>query len=298
MVDFFLVGAARSGTTSLYNYLICNPRIFLPNVKEPNFFANVNSSIPEEHELPDPKKKYHAKIITSLEVYESLYLSASPLQLKGDTSPSYMWDQTCAKRIFEYNPKAKIIISLRHPVDRAFSHFKMNLFIGHEREKDFLKALKSKKSPYWGGSNRYLEISQYFLQVKEYYDVFPEDQIKVIIFEEWVNNVGSCISEICSFLGIDPVQRSLLKVKEFNEVKETRLNFILRLLRIYRVKSLIKAVMSQEKIDFYKSKIFTSNRSGKKLDPGIRNNLNLLFVDEIEKLGSLVGIDFCDKWKI
>ena len=118
-IDFFLVGAARCGTTTLYNYLNNSNDVFLPRVKEPNFFSEVDSPKTEDFKPPVPGIKYHAKIINDVNVYNELYTEASNTQLKGDTSPSYIWDTNVAKRIFKHNPKAKLIISLSRKTDVA-----------------------------------------------------------------------------------------------------------------------------------------------------------------------------------
>ena len=176
IIDFFLVGAARCGTTSLYNYLNNSDDTFLPNVKEPNFFSNVNSPKAEDFELPKPGEKYHAKIINDKEVYDSLYVDANSNQLKGDTSPSYIWDTNVAEKLFKHNPKTKIIITLRNPVDRAYSHYIMNYYTGVDKNHLFEDALNAEINPVWGSCNEYLEMGMYYNQVKAYFDVFPKTQ--------------------------------------------------------------------------------------------------------------------------
>ena len=90
-VDFFVVGAARSGTTTLYQYLSKHPDIYVPRVKELNYFSKVSSSQPQDYALPKPEQEYNTKIIQSPEVYRALFSQAKPSQIKGDISPSYLW---------------------------------------------------------------------------------------------------------------------------------------------------------------------------------------------------------------
>ena len=73
-IDFFLIGAARCGTTTLYNYLNNCDDIFLPSVKEPNFFSDVDSPKKEDYKLPVSGEKHHAKIINDVNVYNMLYV--------------------------------------------------------------------------------------------------------------------------------------------------------------------------------------------------------------------------------
>ena len=141
-IDFFVVGAARSGTTSLYQYLSQHPQVYLPPVKELNYFSQVTSDQYQDYEEPLPNKTYHTKIIQSAESYDRLFEGASEGLLKGDVSPSYLWHHQTAKRIAEHNPNAKILVTLRHPVKRAFSHYLMAKSVGYDHSTSFEKAIE------------------------------------------------------------------------------------------------------------------------------------------------------------
>lgn len=107
-VDFFVIGAARSGTTSLYNYLKQHPMVFLPNIKELNFFSEVTSNDPEEYEPPHRGRHYHTKIIQALDTYQGLFEAAESKQLKG----------TLARRICG-NPKPPTVFGSTTPMPKS-----------------------------------------------------------------------------------------------------------------------------------------------------------------------------------
>jgi hypothetical protein len=295
-IDFFLVGAARCGTTTLYNYLKNHEAVFLPNVKEPNYFSQVESPKKEDYALPEPNIKYHAKIIKSESVYNALYRNAKDSQLKGDSSPSYIWDRDAAKKIYKHNPKAKIIISLRHPVDRAYSHYIMNYYTGVETNKSFSEALKSEPNTMWGSCNQYLEMSAYYEQVKVYCDLFPKDQIKILVYEDWISNMKDEVDRIFEFLKIEPSKAIYNLEVNNNKMKPIKKMRLLNMLRQNSIKAVIKKVISQEHIDNLKASFFNKDGDIQKIDAELRSNLSSTFENEIKKLSELTNIDFKKKW--
>lgn len=295
-IDFFLVGAARCGTTSLYNYLNSNNGIFLPKVKEPNYFSDVDSPKSEDFDLPKPNESYHSKIITSEKIYNSLYDKAINTQLRGDTSPSYLWDRNTAKKIYKHNPEAKIIISLRHPIDRAYSHYIMNYFTGVEINKCFQEALKAPKNSIWGSCNQYLEMSAYFEQVKAYYNVFPKEQIRVLVYEDWTKNLESEIIGLFNFLNVKIDHEVLDNRTEHNKIKPIKNINVLNFLRQNKIKKTIKKIIDQDFIDKLKSNLFEDKSEIQKLDLKIRHQLSLELKEDVEQLSELTGIDFVSKW--
>ncbi|MBP6414624.1 MAG: sulfotransferase, partial [Bacteroidia bacterium] len=127
--DFFIVGAAKSGTTSLYHYLNQHPEIYLSPIKEPNFFSsdikieNLRQSVKNRIKAENidqffndgMKRTIHRAFIRDEHQYLQLFAPAAPGQLKGEASPSYLYSEVAAKSIFAFNEKAKIIIILREP---------------------------------------------------------------------------------------------------------------------------------------------------------------------------------------
>lgn len=296
LIDFFLVGAARCGTTSLYNHLNHNDEVFLPDVKEPNFFSELDS--PNAEDFIDPEKgvKYHAKIIKDPEIYQSLYIDAGRNQIKGDSSPSYLWDKNVAQKLYQHNPKAKIIVSLRHPVDRAYSHYIMNYYTGVDHSKTFEKALERPKNDMWGSCNYYLEMGMYYEQLKAYFDIFPKEQIKILIYEDWTTNREQALSDLFKFLGVSNVHSNRNRPVEQNKIEPVKGLALLNFLRQNKIKLFVKRLISQEKIDWLKSRLFSGSKPIQKIDPVLREQLFERYKNDIQKLSRLSGIDFQKFW--
>ncbi len=194
-----IVGAMKAATTSLYSYLKQHPDIFMPEIKEPKFFNNLAKDQSFKLEGKGLKK------ITTFQQYYSLFKNAKNQTAIGEASPSYLFDKECASLIHTHLPKVKIIIVLRQPIDRAYSHFLHAKRADKERISSFELAFtekerreKKKRTPHY-----YKEKGYYTEQVKRYYELFPEENIKIILFEELTNSPTKVSQEIFQFLNID-----------------------------------------------------------------------------------------------
>ncbi|MCG8582628.1 MAG: sulfotransferase [Bacteroidales bacterium] len=198
-VDLFIVGCIKGGTTWLYDVLSTSPDIYAPNLKEPHYFSKVKQLRP------------HIKHVSDFEEYLSLYESGDGYKYRMDGSASYLYEKNTAKRIYEYNPNAKIVILLRHPVRRAFSHYQMLLregvLIG-----DFESVIKS---DYASGesmneSSCFLKMGEYYNQVKTYTDVFGSN-VLVLTYSDLLRSKHQFVKEVADFIGVD---FSNLEIKE------------------------------------------------------------------------------------
>ncbi|HPF09985.1 MAG TPA: sulfotransferase [Flavobacteriaceae bacterium] len=294
-VDFFVIGAARSGTTSLYNYLKQHPMVFLPNIKELNFFSEVTSNDPEEYEPPHRGRHYHTKIIQALDTYQGLFEAAESKQLKGDISPSYLWEPETANRIWKHNPNAKIIVTLRNPVKRAYSHYQMNYSVGYERNKTFEKALKAPSERVWSGGNLYLEWSSYYAPLKAYYQKFNRENILVLVFEEWVAQREQTMNRIFDFLGIQPHS---VDITEEHNKKVTYKNIkVLNALRTRFIKKIVSSVVSQKIKDRWKERLFAAEDVKTSIDPFLKKELEGFFLEEVLKLEGLTQLPLSKLWE-
>ena len=197
--NFIIIGAMKAATTSLYTYLKQHPDIFMTSIKEPKFFNNFNK---------DSRFKLQGKgliKIKTLEQYQNLFKEAISEIAIGEASPSYLFDENCHILIKKILPKAKIIAILRQPVERAYSNFLHAKRADQEKDTDFEKAFNEENKILKKGikTHYYLEKGFYYKQLKKYYDVFPKEQIKIILFEDMIKNPGKITQEVFKFLNVD-----------------------------------------------------------------------------------------------
>jgi hypothetical protein len=296
-VDFFVVGAARSGTTTLYQYLSQHSEVYLPKVKELNYFSKVSSNQVHDYDLPKPEKEYHTKIIQSAEVYKSLYASVKPGQIKGDISPSYLWHEETAAAIKAHNPQAKIVVTLRHPIERAFSHYLMAKSVGYEKNKNFEQATHAPLSEYWGGGNRYLEWSDYIGPLKAYYAAFPKKQIHVMIFEQWVRDQESALSELADFLGVEHQNLDAFG-DQHNQTLAYKRQATLNAMRTPWARTILHALMGESMRNRIKDLIFGGGPSQELLSEDLKNRLINQNIESLIQLEQLIQKPILELWGV
>jgi len=191
--NLFIVGAPKAGTTSLYHYLKEIPGIFMSPNKEPNYFSVIAS----------PETEYSHPIRDKNE-YLKLFKDSKSEHFLGEATALYLLDPEAPKLIHEVSPDAKIIISLRDPIDRAESHYLMYTRYGRTK-RSFHEELFHELEHGVDLVNPFvrLEAGLYFEQVKRYIDTFGCEKVKVIIFEEFVKNPKKTVQEILDFLKIN-----------------------------------------------------------------------------------------------
>lgn len=208
--NFFIVGAMRAGTTSLYEYLRCQPRVFMPSRKESNYFTK--SDDPNFVKLTAP--------VRSKNEYLDLFKKAKDEVAIGEACISYLSDPEAPKLIHDVVPDAKIIIILRNPIERTLSDYLYGIRMAIENL-TFSDALKRDLSRLHLPYRSIIKGSFYSQKVKRYIDTFGHEQIKIIIFEEFVQNPKRTVKETLEFLGIKG-EFSEFEVKAHNDSRMPR----------------------------------------------------------------------------
>jgi len=230
--NFILVGAIKSGTTSLYHYLNEHPQIYMPRIKEPTFF--ISSALLKKEKLNNKfLSPYFTGPINNLEDYKSLYLNVKDEIAVGEASPQYLFTHdTTIPLIKKFLGDIKIIIILRNPVDRAYSAYKNNRrytpHTKHLNEKlSFIDALKIEdariKTRNFSLGHYYKTVGLYYNQVKSYKENFS--QVLVCNFEDLVNDPLSLMKKIYTFLEVDNNFMPHVEVK-YNIARSNNANFI------------------------------------------------------------------------
>ena len=219
--NFFVIGVAKAGTTSLYHYLNEHPEIYFPPIKETNFFArhdldfnnfrkdfkhNTNMDI-GKYIADGMPRMVHAANVRKEEHYLALFTPAQNEKALGEICNSYIFCPKSIQAIYDFNPRAKIVVILRNPIERAFSGYLMNLREGKTLEKDFITEIERDEAAQpkgWGITFNYLEMGLYGQQIERLYQVFPKEQVKLLWFEDLKSNKSELMKELCVFLGVDP----------------------------------------------------------------------------------------------
>jgi len=213
-VNLFIVGAHKAGTTAIYKCLDASNDIFFPVIKEPSYFYLENRSA--ETIGPFGVDKYSTAQISDIDSYTRLYKKGGRAKYRGDASTIYMYGKV-ADKIKRYNPNAKIIISLREPVSRAYSAYNYVRMEQLEPLDTFLQAVAAEEKRInlnWGPDWHYLSRGYYYEQVKSFIDEFGRDNVLVLFFEEFVRNQEKMIEPLEDFLGIELPSRAVEKVND------------------------------------------------------------------------------------
>src|SRR5690349_4079114 len=198
-----LIGAPRCGTTSVHAHLASHPDAFASSTKEPQFF----SSEAQELRLDGPNdREVLSHLVTRIEDYERLFAEASNQRVVMEASTTYMYFEGTARAIRNRIPRCRIVAILRDPVARAYSDFLRQRRNGHEPLQDFGQALQEEERRIalgWAYRWHYASRSFYHDRLKEYFDEFPKEAVKVFLYEE-LGDPTRFITDLSSFLGIEP----------------------------------------------------------------------------------------------
>jgi Sulfotransferase domain len=260
-VNLFIVGVAKSGTSSLYDYLCQHKDIFMLSIKEPHFFSDLTSPYP--YDYYSHKNQVDYAIIKEQKIYETLYKNAKFEKYIVEASTSYFRDQNTPQNLINYNKDSKIIIILRNPVERIASHYFMLKNVGIETSKNIIEAINIDNNKIKNNSNAYdchyyLKHSDYLVQVNNYKKYFKDDQILVLDFKELKNNPKLIMDKCTAFLGLENEKKSYNFEKQ-NEGNKKPLSFIIPKIHLLLKRgplSLIYKKILTQKIRVLLKKIF------------------------------------------
>ena len=283
-VDFFIVGAPKAGTTSLFHYLDEHPEIGMSSQKEPDYFS--------DKDIQNRGMYYGKNRIDTIEKYHDLFDDTNS-KLKGEGSVSYLFYNNVPAKIKEYNPNAKIIIMLRNPIDRAFSHYLMDYRLGvvsNTFEDIVFKQSKHKHASLF--YQQYVKVSEYTVQIERYLDFFSADNILVIDYEDFKEDVLGVVNKTFLFLGVNQgfEPNVIKKYNTFTMPKNYLIRFvyssvILRRLLTYIIPSVL--------ISQIRSVLFKSNKKPI-LEDSTRDFLRKHFRNDINALSVLLRKDYSE----
>lgn len=204
MPNFLIIGAAKGGTTALHTYLQQHPQIYMTPTKETNFFAFEGEKIDFQGVGDGALKDFS---ITDISNYQEQFAGVTEEIAIGEACPSYLYYPQAAKRIKTYIPDVRLIVILRHPVERAYANFLHTIRDDRETHTDFALALQDEEkriAANWEWFWHYIQVGFYGQQLQYYYKNFAPSQIKVYLYEDLKENATALLQDIFSWLEVDP----------------------------------------------------------------------------------------------
>ncbi len=305
--DFLIAGHAKCGTTALYEMLRPHPQIFMPELKEPLYFATdlrMRFQRPAAGPLP-----------TELEDYLSLFDGARPDQLVGEASSSYLWSREAAREIAAVAPGAKIIGILREPASFLRS-LHLQLLQNHiESVGDLGRALalepkrrEGKRIPRRSTRPQallYSERVRYVEQLRRFEAVFPPEQLLFLIYDDFRAQNEETVRRVLRFLGVDDsfeVRRT--EANPTVRMRSQHLDELVNAVSVGRgpltravkgtVKALTPASLRRGALQATLDRVVLG-RPGEP-DEQVMNDIRRRYRGEVEALGEHIGRDLVALW--
>jgi hypothetical protein len=304
--DFFVVGHPKCGTTALHQMLKLQPEIFVPDSKEPWFFAE------ELHMRTPPRPEGTPRTLSE---YADWFAAARPGQRVGDATAYYLWSRTAATNIAAVNPAARIVAILREPASFLRSLHLQLLEVYTEVEPDFSRAMELEgkrregssvpRYTYFPQMLLYSEFVRYAEQLQRFYAVFPAEQVKVLIYDDFRADNDGTLRDVCRFLGVDDYRPGVtVEANPTVRPRSQRVNELVHAVSVGRgpvshaVKGAIKAVTPEQARKralraLKRRAVFAPPREP---DPAVMRRLRLRYRDEVVAAGEFLGRDLVTLW--
>ena len=298
--DFLVIGAPKAGTSALHEALRAHPQVYVPSgrhpyEKEPKYFMCEDAPPPAYCGPGDAHSQQ--EWVWRRADYASLFAPAPAGQLRGESTPFYLWSHGAKRRIAEQLPDAKLIVIVRDPVDRAYSNW-MHLWVdGLEPEADFATAMAAEEeriaagyAPFW----RYRELGLYGQQLEDLYTLVPREQVHVLRFGSLIEEPTRALDDVAAFLGIEtgllsevPANNTRLFAQQGPVADSVG--------RVIRAGAALGAHVPPQLWRQASKPLIAYRQRGAaprpRLDPDLRARLVDSFADDIALLESLTGLD-------
>ncbi len=307
MPNLFVVGAMKAGTTTLYRYLSGHPGVFMSPIKEPNHFSGealVQRAAPLfrsataglDAYLDGPMdQERHMAYVSDRARYLRLFRDAGTRPWRGEASPGYLFSPDAPAAVRQASPGARVVMMLREPVERAVSHYRMDLGGGVVRT-SFAQAVAQDRRAEGMGyptDSLYLAMGMYARQVRGWMEAFPADQVRVYLFDDLRSDPEGVTDDLAAFLGVDAAGFRRGAEHE-NRALAPRWTAVNWMLHHSGLKTLVRLVAPASVLQAGKRMWYRSPP-----DPGVtpqlRAELRALFAPDVAELSELVGRDL-SRW--
>ena len=282
--NFFIGGMGKAGTTSLYLYLKKIPGVYMSPVKEPRYFA------------PIAARRYKEMLrIDDEERYLELFKDVKDETAIGEASVAYWRDPQAAKLIHDQIPHAKIIISLRDPVERFFSGYlmqKRRRRLKTSFKEHFQKSQDRNNKKHFLINYLMLDPPFYYENIKRFLDIFDRKQIKIIVFEEWITNTKETVQEILDFLEVDySINENVYKAYNSASKRAPRGQFSQYILKSKTARKIVSNLIPSTSRNYVKKNLLQV-KSKPKMNDEDRNLLINYYQYDVRKLENLLERKF------
>lgn len=300
----FLAGAMKAGTSTLFEYLRLHPDIYMSPIKEPNYYVNKNHPLISDYEKDIDVDQYiskklgeslHFAVVKKKRDYEMLFSKADNEEYLGEASTSYFHCTESPKMIYNEHNEARIVIILRNPIQRALSHYNMDLAIGRTKQ-DFNEIIDVEINHYhkYGFAKEgYIKYSLYGQNLCNYISVFDRKNVHVIIFENLISQLGKELETLYRFLNIEKLDATNLVHK--NPSVTPKFKTVNYFLNKFNIKNAIRNAVPSNIIQRAKTIYYND---GKKI--GISDHqkdaLSDIFLEDINRVSSILDYDL-QLWK-
>lgn len=295
--DFYIVGAPRSGTTFMHEYLGQHPGIFVSERKEPGFMCP---------DLDSGSYLDSLSFMRSADDYLALFQDAPPGSLTGESSTWYLFSKVAARRIRELNLRARAVIMLRDPVDMLYSLHERRIYGGSEDLERFEDALDAEADRRAGRripprarnvqAFQYRDVGRYAEQVERYFQAFGKEDVCVLIFDDFRKDPKGAYEQVVRFLGLEPVPIEIEVVNASTQRRSSRLRrmmlnpIVVRLARRFIPRRL------HARIGPLMDRVTTRSSTRPSMDPQTRVRLREDLRDDVARLSELLGQDLVARW--
>lgn len=292
--NFLIVGAAKCGTTSLFEYLRQHPDIYMPPCKEVSYFAG-----------------RYGKNVMSLDEYLTYFSNSKYQKRIGEASGAYLYSEDTPKKIADtLGKEIKIIIILRNPIEMSYALWGQNLRDGNENL-SFIDAVEQqnirlndssfkKRIRIWLYQYAYIDRAIYAPQVKRYFDTFGRKNTRVYIFEEFFTETEKSLADLYNFLEIDLHYR-LTQYKKYNAAGRVRSKVLHRFyseehILTSLIRKTVPAPLRRGLIGWL-YKINSQSSVRKPLQPEVKAKIKKQFQPSIQDLEALLDRKLTHLWK-
>jgi hypothetical protein len=264
--DFIIAGTPKCATTWLYESLYEHPEIYLPETDLIHYF-NIN---------------YHR----GSDWYRTHFPDNPDDRLIGEETPSYIRSDQAPGRIYEDLGDVKLMFCVRHPIDRAYSHY------WHEKSKDKIEFEFEEIFDNYDLYQNWIEPGLYHQRIERYRDYFDDDNIKLMFFEDLVENGADYLRQAHEFLGVDVDYEPSTLNEKINEARHDMPA------AVRRVRDVVRETAPDRIVDgvrpayrMVKWMVYDRSEYDEGMDPDTRERLAGVFAEDVRALESWTGRD-------